>query len=150
MRLHLIPNILKWYFYLQHFLSVSTMSSSCQVIDIYQYSSFNLKVKVGTHFTLVKSLVHQEVVHPGVPCRTWIYSAVTPSEVEHHPPSAFVLYVLKHSLLEWQVTSSTTDILCIHLRSLDTKILYLEKFLLHLFVSSPFSIGFHLQPCIKG
>ena len=63
-------------------------------------------------------------------------------------PLSFILYALKHSVLEWQVASSTTNILCIHLGSLDTKILYLEpfqKFFSHPFVSLSSSIGFHLQ-----
>ena len=37
-------------------------------------------------------------------------------------PLHFVLYVLKHYVLEWQVGSSTTYLLCIHLKLLDTKI----------------------------
>ena len=61
---------------------------SSQVIDIYQSSTFNLKVKFGTSFTIRKSLVHQEAFHLVVPCQTQRYSTVTPYEAEHHPPSA--------------------------------------------------------------
>ena len=39
-------------------------------------------------------------------------------------PLSFILYALKHSVPDWQVTSSTTTIICIHLGSLDTKIFY--------------------------
>ena len=65
----------------------------------------------------------------------------------------FIPYVLKHSVIEWQVASPTTNILCIHLGSLDTKIIYLEIFQ-NLFsqasMSLSSSIEFHLQPCSKG
>ena len=43
-------------------------------------------LKVGTHFTLGKALVHQEVIHPVVQCRTQRSSVVTPPKIEHHPP----------------------------------------------------------------
>ena len=123
MRSHLIPNILMYSFFLHHFLFVSTMISSCQVVNISQYSTFNLKVKVGTHFTLGKALVHQEVVHPVVPCRTRRSSAATPSEAEHHPPSAFCTLCI-----ETFCTRETGSILCCwsSMYPLDTKILYLE------------------------
>ena len=68
-------------------------------------------------------------------------------------PLSFVLYALKHSIREWQVAPSATNILCIHLGSLDTKIIYLElfqNFFLHPSVSLSSSIDFHLQPCSKG
>ena len=68
-------------------------------------------------------------------------------------PLPFVIYVLKHYVMEWQVVSCATNILCINLGSLDTKILYLEpfqKFFSHPSVSWSSSIGFHLQPCSKG
>ena len=45
-------------------------------------------------------------------------------------PLPFILYALKHYVPEWQVASFATNILCIHLGSLDTKILYLEKVIL--------------------
>ena len=80
---------------------------SCQVIDIYRSSAFNLKVKVGTRFNLGKSLVHQEVVHPIVPCQTRRYFAVTPHEAEHHPPFAFCTLCI-----ETFSTRVTGSILC--------------------------------------
>ena len=59
----------------------------------------------------------------------------------------------KHSVPEWQVASSATNIVCIHLGSPNTSILYLElfqKFFSHPSVSLSSSIDFHLQPCSKG
>ena len=53
----------------------------------------------------------------------------------------FVLYALKHSVLEWQVASYATNLLCIHLGPLDTKILYLELF--------SFFSKVHLTPICK-
>ena len=47
------------------------------------------KLKVGTHSTLSKSLVHEEVVHPVIPCRTQRYSAVITPEEEIHITSTF-------------------------------------------------------------
>ena len=64
----------------------SIMSSFCQVINVSQSSS---TLKVGTHFTLGKVLVHQEAIHHVIPCRTHISSVVTPPEAQHHLPFAF-------------------------------------------------------------
>ena len=53
-------------------------------------------------------------------------------------PMYSILYALKHYVPEWQVPSSATNILCIHLGSLDTNILYLklfQNFFFHPFVS---------------
>ena len=46
-------------------------------------------LKVGTHFTLGKVSIHQEAVHHVLPCRTQIYSIVTPLEVKYYLPSSF-------------------------------------------------------------
>ena len=66
----------------------------------------------------------------------------------------FVLYVSKHYVLKWHVSSFVTSLLCIHqCHLLDTKILYLNffwNFLLHTSVSLSSFVGFHLQPCRKG
>ena len=59
----------------------------------------------------------------------------------------------KNSVPEWQLASSDTNILCIHLGSLDTKILYIDlfqKFFLHPSMSLSSTIDFHIQPCSKG
>ena len=143
MRSHLIPNILKCYLCLQHFIFVSAMNSSCQVIDISQSSAFNLKVNVGTHFTLGKSLVHQEFSHPVVPCQTQrSYSVISPEE-ENHPPSTLCIGVIG-SILFYYVSISG------HWISRSSILNFVEIFLLHSFVSLSSYIGFHLQPCRKG
>ena len=67
-------------------------------------------------------------------------------------PLSFVFYALKHSIPEWQVASSATNLLCIHLGSLDTKIIYIELFqkkFSYPSMSLSSSIDFHLQPCSK-
>ena len=58
------------------FIIASSMSSSCQVINI-------------SHFTLGKFSIHHEAIHHVVLCRTQISSVVTPPEVEYHLPSSF-------------------------------------------------------------
>ena len=114
----------------------------------------NSTFKVGSHFTLGKALVHQEVVHPVIPCRTQRSSAVTPPEAEHHPP--FTCCTL---CIETFCTGVTGSILCYWssmypsqvTRYQDPFILnFVEKFLLHPYVILSSSIGFHLQPCRKG
>ena len=72
--------------------------------------------------------------------------------MEHHSPCAFRTLCIETFCT--RVTSSflCTNILCIHLGSLDTKILYLEpfqKFFSYPSVSLSSSIGFHLQPVAK-
>ena len=75
-----IPNII---LVSQHLLWVCLLRSST-------YSSLlHSTLKVGTHFTLGKVLIHHKAIHHVVPCRTQISFVVTPPEVEYHLPSSF-------------------------------------------------------------